>query len=103
MTLHVTHMYCTYKHIHITHIYAFQSETSAFVGRAQKKVQAGCIYASSYVIPFVEIRGGSIPTGACVACLPALLLPHGMYKYKAPLLFSDENPHRPKEKKTPIL
>lgn len=30
--------------LYVLHIYAFQSETSAF---AQKKVQAGCIYASS--------------------------------------------------------
>lgn len=98
MTLHVTHMY---NNRHITHTYAFQSETSAFVGRArkEKKVQAGCIYASNYIIPFVEIRGGgSIPTGACVACLPALL-PRAPWSPLTPLSFSVENPQRPKEEK----
>lgn len=49
----------------------------SFGARAQKKkkkVQAGCIYASNHIIPFVEIRGGSIPTGACVAYLPACII-----------------------------
>lgn len=67
--------------------------------RAKKKVQAGCIYASNYIIPFVEIRGGgSIPTGACVACLPALL-PRAPWSPLTPLSFSVENPQRPKEEK----
>lgn len=44
--------------------------------KKKKKVLAGCIYASNYIIPFVEIRGGIHPHG-CLRCLPAC--PHDYY------------------------
>lgn len=89
---------CTYKYKHITHIYAFQSETPAFVGR-KKKFRLAAFMQATMLSFLSKYAGDPSPR---VPALPACL--HYYYPMActyAPPPFVFENPHRPKGKKKP--
>ena len=96
MTLQVTHVYCTYRYKHTPHIYALQSETAAFVGRTQEKVQVAAFMQVIMLSLLSKYAGDPSPR---VPALPACLHTYA----PPPSVFGRKSTQAQREKNTDSL
>lgn len=99
MTLHVTHMY---NNKHITHTYAFQSETSAFVGRARKKKKFRlAAYMQVIILSLLSKYAGGDPSPRVPALPACIITPGPLVPPYPPFVFGRKSTkaERRKEKK----